>query len=84
MPNEWERMLISLALRLGDGGLVTKNVCAYFQNDTMTVHQPPFVEFPQADDGGFCLWRMLKAGNLDIFSAHWDSAFSQTKTEQLR
>ena len=45
----------------------------------MTVHQPPFVEFPQADDGGFCLWKMLRAGNLDLFSAHQDPAFLRRK-----
>lgn len=55
-----------------------------FRTDTMTVLQPPFVDFPQGDDGGFCLWRVLRAGNRDPFSAPWDSAFSQTETELLR
>lgn len=55
-----------------------------FRTDTMTVYQPLFVEFPQGDDDGFCLWRVLRAGNLGIFSALQDSAFFQTETEWLR
>lgn len=51
-PMNGKECWFHLLYDLGDGGLVTKNVCAYFQNDTMTAHWPPFVEFPQADDSG--------------------------------
>ena len=49
----------------------------------MTVYQPLFVEFPQGDDAGFCLWRVLKAGNLEVFTALQDSVFFQTEIEWL-
>ena len=55
-----------------------------FKTDTMTVYQPLFVEFPQGDDAGFCLWRVLRAGNLEVFTALQDSAFFQTEIEWLR
>lgn len=74
MPNEWERMLISLALRLGWWWAGNQKCLCLFSELTpwrsLNHHLLSSHEVTTID---FCLWRVLKAGNLDMFSALQDS-----------
>lgn len=68
MLNEWERMSILLALWLGWWWASNQNCLCLFSElaPWRSIHQPPFTQFPQDDDGGFCLWKMLSAKSLNI------------------